>query len=156
MSLKNWRDNGWLSDHKTSAREISDLLSVADRDLSDCESPGLSPDWQLSIAYNAALQTATAALAACGYRAGRDAHHYRVIQSLAHTIKTGHELIDQFDRFRKKRNIGGYEAAGRISQQESDEMKKLAKELYGQVVRWLRQNHADLFDGDRGVREDKI
>ena len=76
MSLTNWRDNGWLSDHKTSPQEISDLLSVADRDLSDCESPGLSPDWQLSIAYNAALQTATAALAACGYRAGRDAHHY--------------------------------------------------------------------------------
>ena len=50
MSLMNWRDNGWLAEHKTSTQEISDLLSVADRDLADCESPGLSPDWQLSIA----------------------------------------------------------------------------------------------------------
>ena len=66
MSLTNWRDNGWLVEHKTSPQEISDLLNVADRDLADCESPGLSPDWQLSIAYNAALQTATAALAAWG------------------------------------------------------------------------------------------
>jgi hypothetical protein len=49
MSLTNWRDNGWLVEHKTSPQEISDLLNVADRDLADCESPGLSPDWQLSI-----------------------------------------------------------------------------------------------------------
>lgn len=144
MSLTNWRDNGWLSDHKTSPQEISDLLSVADRDLSDCESPGLSPDWQLSIAYNAALQTATAALAACGYRAGRDAHHYRIIQSLAHTIEAEPNLINQFDKFRKKRNIGGYESAGRISQQEANEMKVLAKVLYEKVLKWLHQNYADL------------
>jgi hypothetical protein len=144
MSLTNWRDNGWLVEHKTSPQEISDLLNVADSDLADCESPGLSPDWQLSIAYNAALQTATAALAACGYRSSRDAHHYRIIQSLAHTIEAEPNVINQFDKFRKKRNIGGYEAAGRISQQEADEMKKLAKELYDQIVKWLHQNHADL------------
>ena len=112
--------------------------------LADCESPGLSPDWQLSIAYNAALQTATAALAACGYRASRDAHHYRIIQSLAHTVDEDSHVINQFDKFRKKRNIGGYQAAGRISQQEADEMKKLAKELYEQIVKWLHQNRADL------------
>jgi hypothetical protein len=144
MSLTNWRDNGWLVEHRTSPQEISDLLNVADRDLADCESPGLSPDWQLSIAYNAALQTATAALAACGYRSSRDAHHYRIIQSLAHTIKAEPNVINQFDKFRKKRNIGGYEAAGRISQQEAGEMKTLAKELYDQIVKWLHQNHADL------------
>jgi hypothetical protein len=144
MSLTNWRDNGWLVEHKTSPQEISDLLSVADRDLTDCESPGLSPDWQLSISYNAALQTATAALAAAGYRASRESHHYRIIQSLAHTIQVESKVINQFDLFRKKRNIGGYEATGRISQQEADEMKELAKELYEQIVKWLHQNHAGL------------
>ncbi len=45
----------------------------------------------MSIAYNAALQTATAALAAAGYRATRDSHHYRVIQSLAFTIGADRE-----------------------------------------------------------------
>jgi hypothetical protein len=149
MSLTNWRDNGWVVEHQTSQEEISDLLNVADRDLSDCESPGLSPDWQLSIAYNAALQSATAALAACGYRSSREAHHYRVIQSLAHTIEAESNVINQFDKFRKKRNIGGYEAAGRISQQEADEMKKLAKELYEQIVKWLHQNRADLIAKER-------
>jgi hypothetical protein len=144
MSLKNWRDNGWLADHKTSAQEITDLLTVSERDLKDSSAAGISPDWQLAIAYNAALQAATAALFASGYRAGREAHHYRIIQSLAHTIQAKPALINQLDKFRKKRNIGGYEAAGRISQLEDDEMKKLAKGLCEHIVQWLHQHHAKL------------
>ena len=120
MSLKNWRDNGWLVDHKTSSQEMADLLAVAERDLKDSSAPSLSPDWQLAIAYNAVLQAATAALFASGYRASREAHHYRIIRSLAHTIQAEPNVINQLDKFRKKRNIGGYEAAGRISQQEAD------------------------------------
>lgn len=144
MSLKNWRDSGWLTDHKSSRREISDLLSVAERDLKDSSASGISADWQLAIAYNAALQAATAALSASGYRAAREAHHYRIIQSLAHTIQAKSNLINQLDTFRKKRNIGGYEAAGRISQQEADEMRRLAKDLYEKIVKWLHQNHTNL------------
>ena len=117
---------------------------MAERDLKDSSASGISADWQLAIAYNAALQAATAALFASGYRAGREAHHYRIIQSLAHTIQAKPGLINQLDKFRKKRNIGGYEAAGRISQQEADEMKKLAKNLCEQIVQWLHQNHGNL------------
>jgi len=36
---------------------------------------GLDPDWRLNIAYNAALHSATAALAAEGYRATRESYH---------------------------------------------------------------------------------
>ena len=82
-SLRDWLRAGWLSEHQPSREEISDLLGVADRDLGDCQSSGLSPDWRLAIAYNAAMQLAVAALAAAGYRASREGHHYRVIQSLA-------------------------------------------------------------------------
>ena len=87
MSLQDWLKSRWLIEHQTSRQEISDLLGMADRDLTQCRTPHLSPDWQLNIAYSAALQAATAALAAAGYRAARDTHHYRVIQSLAYTIK---------------------------------------------------------------------
>jgi len=48
------------------------LFGVADRDLRDCQVRGLSADWRLNIAYNAALQIATVALAAAGYRAAKD------------------------------------------------------------------------------------
>jgi hypothetical protein len=103
MSLKDWLRNGWLVEHQTSPEEIRDLLEVADRDLADCRTPGLSPDWRFGIAYNAALQTAAAALAASGYRAAREAHPYRVIQSLVYTTNADQSLIYKLDRFRKKR-----------------------------------------------------
>ena len=83
MSLDDWLKRGWLVEHKTSREEVGELFGVADRDLEDCQTPGLSPDWKLNIAHNAALKVATAALAACGFRASRQGHHYRVIQSLA-------------------------------------------------------------------------
>jgi hypothetical protein len=103
VSLKDWARSGWLIEHVTGVQEITGLLEVADRDLAESQTQGLSPDWKLSIAYNAALQATTAALAACGFRAAREAHHYRVIQSLAYTVGADAKLITQFDRFRKKR-----------------------------------------------------
>ena len=71
----------------------------------------LRADWRLAIAYNAAMQLAVAALAAAGYRASRESHHFRVIQSLAHTIGAASDTVAKLDQFRKKRNIGGYERA---------------------------------------------
>ncbi len=143
MSLRDWLANGWLVEHKSDAREIADLLAVSNRDLRDCRATGLSPDWQLNIAYNAALQTATAALAAAGYRAARDAHHYRVIQSLAHTIGVDPGLITHLDAFRKKRNMGEYDRAGNTSAQEAEEMLALAKRLRKDVEMWLDKNHPE-------------
>ncbi len=144
MSLQDWLKSRWLIKHQTSRQEIVDLLGMADRDLVQCRTPTLSPDWQLNIAYNAALQAATAALAAAGYRAARESHHYRIIQSLAHTIKADPALIAQLDKFRKKRNISDYERAGAVSQQEANEMFVLAKNLRDEVEKWLRSNHPEL------------
>ena len=144
MSLKNWAKNGWLIEHKTSPQEIKDLLAISDRDLANCQIAGLSPDWQLSIAYNAALQAATAVLAACGFRASREAHHYRIIQSLAHTINAEPLLILQLDQFRKKRNITDYERAGAVSDSEAKEIIALAKKLRKDVEKWIRANHPGL------------
>lgn len=146
MSLKDWRENGWLTEHTTSPQEIKELLGVADRDLKECQVEGLSPDWQLAIAYNAALQVAVAALAVSGYRASRESHHFRAIQSLKHTIGLDSASIDLFDSFRKKRNIGGYERAGTVSEQEAKEMVALAQKLRIDIEKWLRLNYPDLFE----------
>lgn len=77
MSLENWRNNGWLAPHSSGRQEIGELLAIADRDLKDCRSEGLSKDWKFNIAYNSILQSAAAALAAAGYRASHGgSHHY--------------------------------------------------------------------------------
>ena len=66
MSLGDWLRNSWLVEHKTSREEIAGLLAIVERDLANAKVAGLSDDWRLSIAYNAALQAATVALAAGG------------------------------------------------------------------------------------------
>ena len=98
----------------------------------------------MNIAYNAALQLATIALYASGYRATREAHHYRIIQSLAYTINADTEMTTLFDQFRKKRNISGYDCAGMISDQEANEMRNLAIHLQEKIIKWLNENHPDL------------
>ena len=144
MSLKDWERNGWLIAHRTSAHEIRDLLRVVDRDLDDSGTESLSSDWRMNIAYNAALQAAGAALAASGYRASRDQHHFRVIQSLRETLGTDVSVVNTLDAFRKKRNITGYERVGVVSDADAETMRALAVRLRDEVVEWLGEQHPEL------------
>ena len=141
MSLADWLRPGWLTEHRTSAREIADLLALVERDLAASQTANLDADWRLSIAYNAALQAATAALVACGYRATRESHHYRVLESLAQTIGADATLVQQLDQFRRKRNLGAYERAGLASSQEAEQMCALAAAVHDLVVAWLGREH---------------
>ena len=99
MSLADWERAGWLTSHSTSRQEIADLLAVVERDLADSAAEAVSPDWQLNIAYNAALQAAKTALAAAGYRASRQrSAHYRTIESLRLTYPGVYAAIAQHKR----------------------------------------------------------
>jgi uncharacterized protein (UPF0332 family) len=144
MSLEDWRENGWLSAHEPSRQEIDDLLAIADRDLKDCQAEGLSTDWKFNIAYNAILQAATAALAAAGYRAARDSHHYRILQSLAFTVGVSAKTLRYLDAFRKKRNLTGYERIGTVSDREAKEIVETAQTLRRQIEEWIRATHPEL------------
>jgi len=142
MALQDWLSTGWLTEHQTSPKEIADLLEIAERDLKDSQTKGLGLDWRFNIAYNAALQAATAALAAAGFRTKKgDGHHYRVIQSLALTIGSDSKMVSNLDAFRKKRNISDYDRVGAISPAEAREMFKSAKRLRDDVIKWLRDNY---------------
>jgi len=144
MSLEDWRSNGWVSAHESSPQEIKDLLAISDRDLKDCQSEGLSADWRFNIAYNALLQAATAALAAAGYRAGRDAHHYRILQSLEFTAGPDVSVLRHLDAFRKKRNLAGYDRIGAVSDLEVREIIRTARTIRRQVETWIREAHPGL------------
>ncbi len=144
MSLQNWLARGWIREHKSSRDEIARLLAVADRDIANAEVPTLAAEWRLIIAYNSALRTSTAALAASGFRVSTQvSHHYYGIESLRFTIGLEPALITRFDRFRKKRNLSAYEQSGAVSELEVSEMIALARELRSRVQQWLEQQHPD-------------
>ena len=122
MSLQSWLESGRLRAHKTSSSEIAELLKAADRDLADAQLHELSADRRFATACTAALLVATIALAANGYRAAQEGHHYWTIQSLAFTMKLDAKTIDQLNTFRRKRNIADYERVGMVSEQEIGKM----------------------------------
>ncbi len=147
MSLEIWVNNAWLKRHETSRQEISNLLAITDRDIEQSQTAGLGPEWRFDIAYNAALQSATAALAAAGYQAERANKHMRVIQSLEFTVGLDKQTIDFLDTCRRKRHVAVYEQVGAVSDQEAQEMIELAKELRFAVEKWLKQHYNDLLSG---------
>jgi hypothetical protein len=145
MTLTDWLANHWLVAHEPSREEIEDLLAVVERDLTDASIDTLSPDWRLGIAYNAALQLATLALAAAGFRPGRERAHERTILSLRFTIGAAPHLVDTIDGVRRKRNINNYERAGTSSPSEALEMYAITSELRNRVLDWLQQYHPELY-----------
>ena len=144
MSLQDWLDDKLLERYDSSATEIANLLHICDRDLEKVRIDELGPDWRLSIAHNAAVQAAKAALAAMGYRPRKEGQHYLVIQSLAFTLNINRALIKQLDKYRQKRNISDYETAGLVTEHEAQEMIELAKKLRYDVEQWLQEFYPNL------------
>ena len=144
MSLQSWLNEGKLKAHKTSKSEINQLLAVFDRDLADAHVKALSADRRFATAYNAALTVSIAALAASGYRASGEGHHYWTIQSLAFTLRLDAKTLNKFNKFRQKRNISDYERTDVVSEQEVAEMIALAQALRTAADKWLHENHPGL------------
>jgi hypothetical protein len=144
MSLQLYLSNLWIRRHSSSCDEIERLLAIAKRDIQQSQTPGLGPEWRFDIAYNAALQLATAALSASGYQAERQSKHMRTIECLAFTVGLDEKTVALLDRCRRKRHAAVYDQIGAISDQESDEMIAMAKSLLRVVESWLLQHHQEL------------
>lgn len=145
MSLAVWEQDGWLTPHTASPQEIGDLLALVQRDLHDSLTRNLSADWRFNIAYNAALQSARAALAAAGYRVakGGDGHH-RTVESLALTVGLDASSVRRLNAFRKRRNTAEYDHAGITSDSDADEMRTLAEAVRNTVTEWISAHHPKL------------
>jgi len=146
VSLQDWVKNGWLKEHTSSRQEISDLLGLVARDLKACPTEKLPLDWRFTIAYNAALQAATAALRAVGFRTTHSSHHYYTIESLSLTLALDSKFVRRLHAFSKKRSISSYDAMGTISDREFEEMVGMAEDLHQRVEEWLKANHPELLE----------
>lgn len=116
--LQRWVESGALRPHRSSRREIADLLAVVDRD-TRCRRArdGRSDDRRFAIAYSAVLGLANAVLAAAGYRAiARRGHHAVALQALPEVMGEGvRDLAVYFDSCRVLRNTSDYDRAGVVS-----------------------------------------
>ena len=142
MSLKRLLNQGRLIPHKTSKKEIANLIKLARRDIKDAKLKGLSLDRKFACAYNAVLQLATILLYCKGYKSKGIGHHATVFEAMKEILgKDYYELADYFDFCRAKRNITDYDYAGGISQQEAEELIKEAENFLRTILRWLKVNY---------------
>lgn len=145
MSLEIYSRNGWIRTHESSANEIANLFAIADRDIRESQTPQLGPEWRFDIAYNSALQSATAALAAAGFQAERQNKHLRTIESLEFTIGLDKKQVGFLDSCRRKRHAAVYEQIGAVSDREAEEMIEFAKGLRREVEDWIRLKRPKLY-----------
>ncbi len=149
-NLQNWLNEGRLQQHKTSVKEIADLLKIVDRDLADAAIREISADRRFATAYNAALQLATIVLHASGYRAGKTGHHWVTFKILPEVM--GPEVQEQADYFnscRSTRNVTDYDRAGVVADATADEILEEAKAFKMEVIEWLKARHPNLLEGKR-------
>jgi len=144
MTLQKWVEYGWLRSHKSSNKEIADLLRIIDRDLQDAAGE-ISSDWRFGIAYNAALKLCTILLYAEGYRPEKNLQHYRTIQSLPVILGKKHEQDAKYlDTCRSKRNVAEYDYVGGVTKEDVSELIGYVNELRGEVLRWLNDRHPEM------------
>ena len=146
MSLKDLLADGRIRPHKTSAKEVADLLRVVDRDLADAGVAQLSTDRRFATAYNAALKLATIALHAAGYsRPAATGHHWATLHVLPEIM--GPQSLaraDYLDSCRSKRNVTDYDRAGEISNKELREILAEVRRFRADLLAWLGRNHPAL------------
>lgn len=135
MSLAQWKANGWLKPHVTSEQELKNLLQIADRDIADAASDGLSDDWRFGIAYNAALKLCTMMLYDAGYMPEKTLAHYRTLLSIEYTLGPERKADAIYlDSCRAKRNHVEYDYVNGASEAEAEELLEFTRELRTDVV----------------------
>lgn len=128
--------------HTTSKRELDDLRAVIERDLADAIIAALSADRRFATAYNAALQTATMAVACAGYRTSGIGHHQTTFEAAELALgPASAALTAYFDTCRRKRNTVDYDRAHVATETEAAEVVTRAKEFLTLTETWISQNY---------------
>lgn len=145
MTLQDLLDEKRLRHHKTSAQEIAALFKIVERDLLNANIQHVTADYKFIMAYSAALQLATIALCAAGYRAAGMGHHKTTIQSLPAVMgPQANRRADYLDNCRTKRNITSYDRAGEISDTEASRIIAEVKTFRSDLLAWLKMKHPHL------------
>lgn len=128
--------------HSTSRQELDDLRDVIERDLADAAIAALSADRRFATAYNAALQTATMAVACAGYRTSGMGHHQTTFEAAELALGAGSAaLTAYFEVSRRKRNTVDYDRAHVATDTEADEILKRAIDFRQLTENWISHNY---------------
>lgn len=111
----------------------------------DATIPTLSPEGRFQLAYDAALDLATVAVLATGYRIkSRIGHHQLTFEAAGAALGPGSvEAMKYFDLCRRRRNTISYEG-DEIGEDLASELLSEATLFAARVAEWLHRHHPEL------------
>ncbi len=144
--LKKLESEGFLKREKIGIDQVRALLTSAAKNIIASEK-NLSIDEEAcyTLAYNAMLKTARALVFLQNYRPSDGRQHITTID-VSGTIlgKEFSELIDMFDKMRRKRNQFTYEPMLPLSMTEAKNALKTAKQYHNKVKKFLDNKYTQL------------
>jgi uncharacterized protein (UPF0332 family) len=144
--LKKLESEGFLKREKIGIDQVKALLTSAAKNIIASEK-NLSIDEEAcyTLAYNAMLKTARALVFLQNYRPSDGRQHVTTID-VSGTIlgKEFSELIDMFDKMRRKRNQFTYEPMLPLSMIEAKNALKTAKKYHNKVKKFLDDKYPQL------------
>jgi hypothetical protein len=110
--------------------DVERLLEKMEHDLATAEDiRERAPDWTLKIAHQAVLDGCTALVAAHGYRARVNGHHYVTIRFAQLTLPEHTALLDRAEMLRRRRHEVTYGGVYVVSEEEVEGALDLARQL---------------------------
>src|SRR3990170_5166639 len=98
--------------------DVERLLEKMEHDLATAEDiRERAPDWALKIAYQAVLDACTALMAAHGYRARVNGHHYMTIRFAQLALPEHTALLDRAELLRRRRHEVTYGSGYIVSEE---------------------------------------
>ena len=134
MSLEEMRIKGVLEPCKASKTDISNLLSMAERCLSDSKVKAISNETRFIQAYEVIFTCSLIALYMSGYRIRKSqGKHFYTIDSLQYTLKKNEDTIRYFQKLRSKRHQDIYEGSLIVSDSELIEAIDYAENFLDEI-----------------------
>lgn len=142
MTWRTWLKEGRVEAHAPAPAELVAQRRAAERSLKDAALEGLSPEGRFQLAYGAALDLATIAVRASGFRIkSRVGHHQLTFEAAGTALGDScRDTLDYFDLCRRRRNVISYDG-DEVSQALADELLAETIRFAEMIDRWLQAEH---------------
>jgi uncharacterized protein (UPF0332 family) len=119
-------------------------ISLAERDIEAAQHNFESKDyeWTLSIGYNAVLQACRSLMFSLGYRPKGKNQHVSVFEFMR-IIDFDNDLIDYFDKIRKRRHIAVYDEVDCVSENDAKDIIEKSKEFVHKIRTYVHKIRTD-------------
>lgn len=127
-----------------SRADLEQLLAIAERDLGQSRLQLLHLDTRYALAYNAALQLATAVLSLHGVRVRKMAFHQQTLAELKARLPEAMQgFADYLERARRKRNAAAYDRVNVVGEGEVTDLIRQVEVFQTWVVKEARRRRSD-------------